>query len=132
MQLKETRERLNKFGKFVIKQARSRLTKGKKNVNKKLYNSLEYLPYQKGILVGVKFLNGRLRTVSRSGCKRVKRIKSTTKNPFSYKLRDSPAKSFKAEFVIRKGLKRNKEIREVGRFITKKSLQYMMVRSVFI
>ena len=45
MQLKETREALNRFGKFVIQQARSRLTKGKKNVNKKLYNSLEYLPF---------------------------------------------------------------------------------------
>ena len=39
MQLKEVKEELNKFGKFVIQQARSRLTKGtkkgSKNVTKK-------------------------------------------------------------------------------------------------
>ena len=33
---------LNSFGKYVIKQARTNLTKGKKNVNKKLYNSLKF------------------------------------------------------------------------------------------
>ena len=47
MQLKETREALNNFGKFVVQQARARLTKGNKNVNKKLYNSLEYKPFNK-------------------------------------------------------------------------------------
>ena len=44
MQLKETKKELEKFAKFVIQQARSNLTKGKKNVNKKLYNSLKYKP----------------------------------------------------------------------------------------
>ena len=41
MRLKETKEALIKFRDFVIQQSRSRLTKGKKNVNKDLYNSLE-------------------------------------------------------------------------------------------
>ena len=41
MQLKETEKYLNNFGKFVVQQARSRLTKGNKNVNKKLYNSIK-------------------------------------------------------------------------------------------
>ena len=35
MQLKETREALNNFGKFVIQQARSRLTKGVKRGSKR-------------------------------------------------------------------------------------------------
>ena len=42
MQLKETRNALNNFAKFVIQQARTRLTKSKKNVSKKLNNSLDY------------------------------------------------------------------------------------------
>ena len=42
MQLKETREALNNFGKFVVQQARERLSKCNKNVNKKLFYSLEY------------------------------------------------------------------------------------------
>ena len=41
MRLKETKEALIKFRDFVIQQSRSRLTKGKKNVNKDLYNSLD-------------------------------------------------------------------------------------------
>lgn len=33
---------LNKFGKYVVQQARSNLTKGKHNFDKTLYNSLDY------------------------------------------------------------------------------------------
>ena len=36
-----TYQALNTFKKFVIQQSRSRLTKGRKNVNKKLYNSID-------------------------------------------------------------------------------------------
>lgn len=37
---KETENYLNNFAKYVIQQSRSNLTKGGKNVNKKLYNSI--------------------------------------------------------------------------------------------
>ena len=36
-----TYQALNAFKKFVVQQSRSRLTKGRKNVNKKLYNSID-------------------------------------------------------------------------------------------
>jgi hypothetical protein len=42
MQLKETRDALNKFAKYVIQQSRSNLSKSNKNVSKELYNSLGY------------------------------------------------------------------------------------------
>lgn len=42
MQLEETRDALNKFAKYVIKQSRSNLTKSDKNVSNELYNSLGY------------------------------------------------------------------------------------------
>ena len=42
MELQETKKVLNSFAKYVIQQSRSNLTKGKKNFNKKLYNSLNY------------------------------------------------------------------------------------------
>jgi hypothetical protein len=42
MQLKETRDALNKFAKYVIQQSRNNLSKSKKNVSKELYNSLGY------------------------------------------------------------------------------------------
>jgi len=41
MEIKRTQAVLDAFKKFVIKQARTRLTKGKKNVSKDLYNSLK-------------------------------------------------------------------------------------------
>ena len=41
MQLKETQKALEAFKNFVIQQSRSRLTKGKKNVSKELYNGLD-------------------------------------------------------------------------------------------
>ena len=52
MQLKEVQRELNRFGKFVVQQARSRLTKGIKKGNKKfsqndtkkLYNSIKFKP----------------------------------------------------------------------------------------
>jgi hypothetical protein len=40
--LNNTEEILDKFAKRVIQQSRTRLTKGKKQFNKKLYNSLDY------------------------------------------------------------------------------------------
>ena len=42
MDFKQLEIELNKFGKYVVQQSRSNLTKQKKNVNKSLYNSIGY------------------------------------------------------------------------------------------
>lgn len=42
MQLKETRKILNAFGKYVVQQSRTNLTKGSKNSTNELYQSLDY------------------------------------------------------------------------------------------
>ena len=42
MELQETKKVLNDFAKYVIKQSRANLTRGNKNVSKKLYESLNY------------------------------------------------------------------------------------------
>lgn len=42
MDLKEVKDALNSFGKYVVQQARTNLTKGNKNANKALYESLNY------------------------------------------------------------------------------------------
>ena len=129
MQLKETREALNKFGKFVIQQARSRLTKGNKNVNKKLYNSLEYLPFTDGKFIGVKFFMEQYGKFQDQGVKGTKsNYIENKKSPFSYKSNMPPPKAFK-DFIKKKGIKgRDKK---TGRFITNKSLQFLIARSVF-
>tara|TARA_B100001094_G_scaffold319121_1_gene363530 strand:+ start:575 stop:1078 length:504 start_codon:yes stop_codon:yes gene_type:complete len=128
MQLKETKKALNNFGKFVIQQARSRLTKGNKNVNKKLYNSLEYLPFKTGDSIGVKFFMEKYGMFQDRGVKGSKSNYLENKNtPFSYKSKMPPPSAF-ADFIKRKGIKgRDKK----GRFITNKSLQFLIARSVF-
>lgn len=129
MQLKEVKEELNKFGQFVIQQARSRLTKGDKNVNKKLYNSLEYKPFVKGDSIGVEFYMEQYGKFQDQGVKGTKsNYVENKKSPYSYKSKMPPLKAF-ADFVKRKGIKgRDKK---TGRFITNKSLQYLIARSVF-
>ena len=42
MQLKDTQDALNAFGKYVVQQSRSKLTQSNKNVSKRLYESLGY------------------------------------------------------------------------------------------
>ena len=137
MQLKQTREALNKFGKFVIQQARSRLTKGVKrgskrfsqNDTKKLYNSLEYLPFRDGDSVGVKFFMEQYGKFQDQGVKGTKSNYIENKNsPFSYRTKMPNPEIFKG-YIKRKGIKgRDKK---TGRFITDKSLQFLIARSVF-
>lgn len=40
--LNNVKDSLNRFAKYVVQQSRSNLTKGKKNVSKSLYNSIDY------------------------------------------------------------------------------------------
>jgi hypothetical protein len=40
--LNNVKDSLNKFAKYVVLQSRTNLTKGKKNVSKSLYNSIDY------------------------------------------------------------------------------------------
>jgi hypothetical protein len=42
MQLKDTQDALNAFGKYVVQQSRSKLTQSNKNASKRLYESLGY------------------------------------------------------------------------------------------
>jgi len=125
MQLKKTEEALNNFAKYVIQQARTNLTKGKKNSSKKLYDSLNYNINVSSDSVNVIFEMedyGKFQDQGVSG----KDKKYNT--PFSYTSKMPPAKSF-SQWVIRKGLKgvRDKD----GKFIPRKSLQYLIARSVF-
>jgi hypothetical protein len=136
MQLKETREALNRFGKFVIQQARSRLTKGVKrgskrfsqNDTKKLYNSLEYLPFNRSGSIGVEFYMEDYGKFQDKGVKGTKSNYLENKNsPFSYKSSMPNPKIFEG-YIKRKGIKgRDKK----GRFITNKSLQFLIARSIF-
>jgi len=125
MQLKETREALNKFGKFVIQQARTRLTKGKKNVSKKLYNSLDYKINATEDSISVIF---EMEDYGKFQDQGVSGTKQKYNTPFSYKSKMPPSKAF-SQFVVRKNIKGSRD--EKGRFVKRKTLQYLIARSIF-
>ena len=136
MQLKETREALNNFGKFVIQQARTRLTKGVKrgskrfsqNDTKKLYNSLEYLPFNRSGSIGVKFFMEKYGKFQDQGVKGAKsNYIENKKSPFSYSTKMPNPEIFEG-YIKRKGIKgRDKK---TGRFITNQSLSFLIARSI--
>jgi|TARA_R100000149_G_C5846245_1_gene116496 hypothetical protein len=126
MQLKETREALNNFGKFVVQQARTRLTKGRKNVSKKLYNSLEYKINATQDSISVIF---EMEDYGKFQDQGVSGIKKKYDTPFSFKSKMPPSKAF-SQFVVRKNIKGSRD--EKGRFVSRKSLQYLIARSVYM
>ncbi len=125
MQLKEVEKILNKFAKYVIQQARTNLTRNKKNSSKKLYDSLEYKVNRYKDSIDLLFSMeeyGFFQDLGVSG------KKNTYNTPYSYRSKMPPPKAF-SQWVIRKGLKgvRDKQ----GKFIPRKSLQYLIARGVF-
>ena len=139
MQLKETREALNNFGKFVVQQARSRLTKGGKNVNKKLYNSIKYKPITSKDYIGVIFEMedyGKFQDEGVRGAKSYYADENTSGSPYKFKSKGGkrglkgmpPPKAFK-DFIKKKGIKGRDA--KTGRFITNETLQFLIARSVF-
>ena len=125
MQLKEVEKALNNFGKFVVQQARTRLTKGRKNVSKKLYNSLDYKINSTQDSVSVIF---EMEDYGKFQDQGVSGTKQKYNTPFSFKSKMPPSKAF-SQFVVRKNIKGSRD--EKGRFIKRKSLQYLIARSIF-
>ena len=125
MQLKEVEKALNNFGKFVVQQARTRLTKGRKNVSKKLYNSLDYEINSTQDSVSVIF---EMEDYGKFQDQGVSGIKKKYNTPFSFKSKMPPSKAF-SQFVVRKNIKGSRD--KKGRFIKRKSLQYLIARSIF-
>ena len=125
MQLKEVEKILNKFAKYVIQQARTNLTRNKKNSSKKLYDSLEYRINRYKDSIDLLFNMeeyGFFQDLGVSG------KKNTYNTPYSYRSKMPPPKAF-SQWVIRKGLKRVRD--KQGKFIPRKSLQYLIARGVF-
>ena len=124
MDLKETKNILNKFAKYVIKQARTNLTKGKKNSSKQLYDSLDYKLKVGQNSFGVEFLMEEYGAYQDQGVSGKKRKFDT---PFSFKSKMPPPSSLD-KWTVRKGIApRDKK----GRFIKRQSLNFLIARSIF-
>ena len=123
--LSNVKDELNRFAKYVISQSRANLTRGKKNSSKELYNSLKSNLNVSPNSFGLKFLMEDYGVFQDKGVSG-KKVKYNT--PFSYKDK-MPPPSKMDKWIVRKGLKgtRDKE----GRFISRRSLQFMIARSIF-
>ena len=122
--LKNVQAELNTFAKYVISQSRANLTRSKKNSSKKLYNSLDYDLNVSKNSFGLEFLMedyGIFQDVGVSG----KKKKYNT--PYSYTTKMPPPSKLD-KWIVKKGLApKDKD----GKFIKRKSLQFMIARSIF-
>lgn len=120
----ETYKYLNDFAKYVIQQSRSNLTRLGKNVDKKLYDSLD-----KEIEVGANSF--RLTFLMEDyGVYQDKGVSGTQKKyntPFSYKSKMPPAKPI-TDWVSKKGFQFRKPD---GKFMSYKQTSYLVRSAIY-
>ena len=116
---------LDKFGKSVIQQSRSRLTKEKKNASKSLYNSLGY-----DLKVGKNSfsLSFEMEDYGKFVDQGVSGTKKKYNTPFKYTSKAPPSEVF-VKWAKTRGIKpRDKS---TGKFITNKSFGFIISRHIF-
>ena len=122
--LVNVKEELNRFAKYVISQSRANLTRGKKNSSKDLYNSLDSDVKVSKNSFELSFLMEDYGVFQDKGVSGVKKKYDT---PYSYKSK-MPPPSKMDKWIVKKGIApRDKS----GKFISRKSLQFMIARSIF-
>ena len=124
---------LNSFGKYIVKQSRTNLTKAKKNVNKDLYNSLKFSVQKDADGFTVNFYMADYGTFVDKGVSGNKKKQSytdyegkTKTSPYSYTTKQPPSKVLD-KWIVRRGIApRDKG----GRFISRKSISFLIARSI--
>ena len=122
--LANVKDELNRFAKYVISQSRANLTRGKKNSSKDLYNSLDSEVKVSKNSFELSFLMEDYGLFQDKGVSGVKKKYNT---PYSYTSK-MPPPSKMDKWIVKKGIApRDKS----GKFISRKSLQFMIARSIF-
>lgn len=124
---------LNSFGKYIVKQSRTNLTKGKKNVSKELYNSISFKVITDADGFSVQFYMADYGTFvdkGVSGNKQTRRYKDytgkTVTSPYKYTTKQPPSKLLD-KWVVKRGIApRDKK----GRFVSRKSISFLIARSI--
>lgn len=124
LDLKHTRDELNKFAKYVIQQSRSNLTKYKKNASKELYNSLGYELSTHEQSFSLAFLMEEYGMYQDKGVSGTKKKYDT---PFAYTNKRPPASAF-SKWAVRKGIAPRDDS---GKFTKRKGLQYAIANSIY-
>lgn len=130
------KDSLDKFGKYLVQQSRSNLTRTKKNASKELYNSIKYETiqhknsfsftlsmedYGQYIDAGVKGVGG-----TKANGEQWKK-KTVTNNKFKYRSKKPPASAFNG-WVIRRGIAPRSTS---GKFTSRKSIMFAIANSVY-
>jgi hypothetical protein len=123
MQQSELQLELNKFRDYVISQAKANLTRGGKNVSKRLYNSIKGNVKANPNSFEMDFSMDEYGIYQDKG---VSGIKNKYNTDYKYTNKMPPAKAFD-KWVVRKGL----APREKGKFKSRKSLSFAIARSVY-
>ena len=133
---------LNSFGKYVVKQARTNLTKGKKNDTKSLYNSIDFKVTTNSQGFSVQFFMDNYGTFVDKGVSGTNKTLSFTNyqgkkitSPYKFGTNSSRVGKSKggmsgimAKWVKKKGFQwRDKK----GRFMSHKSMGYIIARSIY-
>ena len=120
----EFEKALEKYGKYVVQQARSNLTKKKQNASKELYNSLSFKVQKNSVLFDML----EYCAFQDEGVRGKNHDYAQSKNsPYKYKNKMPPSSVFD-KWSIRRGIApRDKQ----GRFISRKSLNYLLARSIY-
>ena len=117
---------LEKYAKYVIQQSRSNLSRKKHNASGNLYKSLSY----KIQANRVKFLSDEYGSYLDQGVRGAESYyadRATSSSPFRFTNKMPPSKAFD-KWTVRKGIApRDKE----GKFISRKSLNYLIARSIY-
>ena len=120
----EFEKALQKYGKYVVQQARSNLTKKRQNASKELYNSLSFKVQKNSVLFDM-LEYGAFQDEGVKGKKST--YPQSSASPFKYKNKIPPSSVFD-KWSIRRGIApRDKQ----GRFISRKSLNYLLARSIY-
>ena len=125
MQLKDTQDALNAFGKYVVQQSRSKLTQSNKNASKRLYESLGYELKVMPNSFSMAFLMENYGEYQDKGVSGTE-VKYNT--PYKYTNKMPPPSAF-SQWVVRKGLKGTRDAS--GRFASRKGLQFAIAKSIF-
>ena len=117
-------EALEKYAKYVIQQSRSNLTRKGNKASGKLYQSLGYKIQGSK----VKFESEEYGVYQDQGVRGAKSTYSeSSKSPFRYTSKMPPSSVFD-KWTVKKGIAPRDE---QGRFINRKSLNYLIARSIY-
>ena len=124
LNIEQTQKILDRFRLHVVKEARKNLTNKQKNASKGLYNSIAGNVKAMPNSISIEFV------MQQYGAFQDKGVSGTQKKydtPFSYKSKMPPSKPFE-KWAKQKGIKpRGKD----GKFISYKSLGFLIARSIF-